>query len=147
MKRSLVRTLVPASLLLGAAGLVAPSYADPAAETGLQTSVCDNGETYVFSLREVGGERSQSFWHTPIHDPASNAVLTPISGSGTVTIDDGESVESFPYSFGRYRSDKSGHVTTCSSTYDVFNTPVHVHVEGVDVDGKPIGLQGATVLS
>jgi hypothetical protein len=131
MNHTLVRILVPASLALAATGLVAPSYADPAADTGLQTMVCDNGETYVFSLRERGSE--QAFGHAPIHDPASNAVLSPISGAGTVTIDDGETTESFPYSFGRPRSEKSGHVTTCSSTYDAFFGPVHVHVEGVDV--------------
>jgi hypothetical protein len=134
MYRRLVRTLVPASVAVAAAALVPPSYADPVADTGSQTSICDNGETYVFSLRDVGnGDLAKAFEHTPIHDPASNTVLTPISSSGTVTIDDGESTQSFPYSFGGPRSEKSGHVTTCASTFDVWYGPVHVHVDSVDV--------------
>lgn len=132
MNRTFIRALVPGSVVLAAlAAPVAPASADPAASVGLQTSVCDNGQTYVFSLRDRGAE--QAFGHAPIHDPASNAVLIPISGSGNVTISDGETVESFPFSYGRPRSQSSGHVTTCQSTYDQFNGPVHVHVESVDV--------------
>jgi len=111
-----------------------PAHADPPADSGVQTSGCDNGQTYVYSLREVGNpDRSRAFGHVPVHDPASNAVLTLVSGSAIVTIDDGQTVETFPVEYGRPRAGSSGHLTTCASTYDVVHGPVHVHVESTDV--------------
>lgn len=133
MKRFLARSVASSAIVVAAMGVASPAFADPAAGIGLQTSVCDNGETYVFSLRSVGSERSQAFSHAPVHDPASNTVLSPVAGSGTVTIDDGDTVDSFEFSYGRLRSERSGHLTTCTSTYDVQMGPVHVHVESVDV--------------
>lgn len=127
---------VAAATVAVSAAAALPAHADPKAEGGLQTSVCDNGETYVFTVRETGNtDRSQAFWHAPVHDPASNAVLVPVSGHGTVTISgEGESF-SFPYDFDNPNraADASGRLTTCQSTFDMEFPDGSVHVEGTDV--------------
>jgi len=135
MNHCITRSAAAAALALaGTVAVGAPALADPGADGGVQTMVCDNGATYVAHLKGYGrGEKSASFEHGPLHDPLSNAVLTPISGSGMVTItEDGESF-SFPYEFANPRVGDAGRVTSCQSTYDVSFGTSSVHVEGVDV--------------
>lgn len=131
------RILATTALTLGTMGLiVAPAQADPPGGEGLQTSVCDNGQTYVFAVRDVGNsDHARAFGHVPVHDPAGNAVLLPISGHGTVTISGADGSFSFPYDFdnGNAAADASGRLTTCSSTFDLSFPDGQVHVEGTDV--------------
>lgn len=135
MNRKLAAVSV-VSLAAVCAAIAGPAYADPQpADGSFQTSVCDNGETYVFPLRTHGADGAQADFHTAQHVPGSNTVLTQVSTDSYVSfLVNGTVVDGFAVQQSSARKVSSGKVTTCHSTYDAhLEGGVQVHVEGTDV--------------
>lgn len=120
-------------LVLGPHGVAA---ADPKpVDDGIQTSVCDNGETYVFPVISHSADQASSFEHAAVLVPGSNVVLHGISFSGTVSFEvDGVVVDSVPVETSTRRTPNPARTTTCATTYQVTEGPGEVvRVVGTDV--------------
>jgi hypothetical protein len=115
---------------------MSPAAADPKPiNDSWQTSVCDNGETYGFPVVHHAADPSASVFHAPVLVPDSNAVLQPLSFTGTVSFEvDGTIVESFPVEVSNQRTGNPRNTIVCNSTYTVTaQDGTIVHVEGTDV--------------
>jgi hypothetical protein len=114
---------------------MAPAAADPKPNNdSWQISVCDNGQTYAFSVVHHAADPAAMVSHAPALVPDSNVVLQPLAFSGTVSFEvDGVIVESFPVEFTGQRTANPRNTITCASTYTVTaQDGTIVHVQGTD---------------